>query len=1136
MLDKTVSRTFFLLFQWLPASLCNALAEDTWSLESAGLQVQQEAKATGTVYNLANIASTLGITIKVNGVDVTTGAEINRGDTLDLALRYELSNSGGGNSITGDDSIIYTLPAGLDIGNASGNLMDGGTIAGTYVVSGNQITFTYNQTYLDSMGTSNIIGTLNLTGTFEKDSIPDTNIGQYSFDGAGTITVHFAPPVLNGYKTADTSVLYAGGNTIEYQVQLTSDGTFDSTQVTDVLGSNLSYVPGSATINGSAISDPSISGQALAFSVGTVSYNEPLILKYKARVSDDALIYGASSGLVNNVTWQSGDETGSDSTTTWYTKDWMQKSSSWVDTDTGIIQWTITVNDGYPVDMTGMVLSDAFSAGQTLVGNVSVSGSSGLIATLTPPSSASGFTYTVGSNGESGAQKLTITYQTQIDSDDLTSLGSHQYTNTIDATNSNWPGFSASDTSSITRSNSPDSVLSKAVTADIDNDSAEWTLNITVPDSGDMSQMVITDSMWDNYAWFDGGTVVVEYGDGTAVASDQYTVTYPNLDGDKRKTMNITFASTFVPTDSLIVRYKTDYDPALLQNTTHTFANNANLAYTYEGSTFNDSASASWTLDTRQKMTKTADNFVYDSALGVYTLQWTLKVNQDTDWDGLGETDFSGQTVSVVDTLQEGLTYLPDTLSVEYMKDWQPAGSGAASTSLSTDGSTITFVLNPIDEHIVTITYKTSVDEALLKVNGGATLENAAILLADGNTVDDVTAQYTTQGDMVNKTAYQASGDAMIQYTIDVNALHLDLDPTSDTLTLSDVLAQDLLLVTGSITVTDIGTGTALSASEYTVGYNSQTRQMTITMPDNRALRVKFSVILQGEIGQTKTVSNTATLSNVFGASSESGGSFIVNKVTGTVEAEEDSIRAIKVDSNSITTTLANAEFTLYKVNLTTGTAELVNSQLTLSVGTATFGSLAYDQLYYLAETQAPTGYVLASDPYYFIIPGDDGISTAMDAQIQAYLPEGESYVARGGDVLFSNTAATGYTQTSAALTVQKALTSGTLAAGQFSFLLTETTAGATYTQTASNQADGTVAFSAINYAAPGVYTYEIAEVVPSGDSSYVYDTHTVTATVTVTDDGTGALQAAVAYSGDTTFTNTAATGYTQTSAALTVQ
>ena len=103
----------------------------------------------------------------------------------------------------------------------------------------------------------------------------------------------------------------------------------------------------------------------------------------------------------------------------------------------------------------------------------------------------------------------------------------------------------------------------------------------------------------------------------------------------------------------------------------------------------------------------------------------------------------------------------------------------------------------------------------------------------------------------------------------------------------------------------------------------------------------------------------------------------------------------------------------------------------------------------------------------------------------------------------------------------KKVLTGRALKAGEFTFTLTDSSNKVLDTQT--NAADGTVTFKTLNYTeadAGKTYTYTITEVKGS-ESTITYDTHIVTLTVKVEDNGDGTLKVTGTYSGDTTFTNT---------------
>lgn len=94
---------------------------------------------------------------------------------------------------------------------------------------------------------------------------------------------------------------------------------------------------------------------------------------------------------------------------------------------------------------------------------------------------------------------------------------------------------------------------------------------------------------------------------------------------------------------------------------------------------------------------------------------------------------------------------------------------------------------------------------------------------------------------------------------------------------------------------------------------------------------------------------------------------------------------------------------------------------------------------------------------------------------------------------------------TSVTLGASKALDGRVLADGEFSFELRD--ADGNVLQTKQNAANGAISFDPITYDVAGEYTYTIAEVAGS-DSTITYDQTVYNVTVSVTDSGTGALQA----------------------------
>lgn len=119
-----------------------------------------------------------------------------------------------------------------------------------------------------------------------------------------------------------------------------------------------------------------------------------------------------------------------------------------------------------------------------------------------------------------------------------------------------------------------------------------------------------------------------------------------------------------------------------------------------------------------------------------------------------------------------------------------------------------------------------------------------------------------------------------------------------------------------------------------------------------------------------------------------------------------------------------------------------------------------------------------------------------------------------------------------ATLSAKKLLEGRSLKAGEFEFELKGTEDNVH--QIKKNNADGSVTFDTLEYTKAGVYHYTITE--KAGQLGGVkYDTHTVKATVTVTDDGNGHFVTKVTYeNNDQTFKNTYVA--TKTNAQLSVK
>ncbi len=177
-----------------------------------------------------------------------------------------------------------------------------------------------------------------------------------------------------------------------------------------------------------------------------------------------------------------------------------------------------------------------------------------------------------------------------------------------------------------------------------------------------------------------------------------------------------------------------------------------------------------------------------------------------------------------------------------------------------------------------------------------------------------------------------------------------------------------------------------------------------------------------------------------------------------------------------------------------------------------------------VAPTDKPTG--PRSRVFHYVVTESGslpGVANDPNASRDVYIKvtdDGAGHlsaeIVESDDLVFKNSYSA--SATTATIGARKVLEGRDLAAGEFEFVLLDADGKAV--RTARNAADGSVTFDAIEYSAPGAYTYTIAE--GAGNAGGVtYDGRRHEVKVTVVDNGTGALVAAVEYADEATFVNT---------------
>ena len=198
--------------------------------------------------------------------------------------------------------------------------------------------------------------------------------------------------------------------------------------------------------------------------------------------------------------------------------------------------------------------------------------------------------------------------------------------------------------------------------------------------------------------------------------------------------------------------------------------------------------------------------------------------------------------------------------------------------------------------------------------------------------------------------------------------------------------------------------------------------------------------------------------------------------------------------------------------------------------GTANFGDIVFtapgDYTYTVTESDTNRGGVpgvkddLISAKTVNVKVTDDG-----NGQLTAV-----SSSTTDSSLTFTNTYSA--KETSATISVNKALAGANLAPGQFSFMLTaKDNAPMPSHDTVTNGANGDIVFGGITYTTPGEYHYTVAEIY-TAKAGYTYDDSTINVTVTVKDHGDGTMTAETTYGKQTSFNNSySASGSIQLSA-----
>lgn len=347
----------------------------------------------------------------------------------------------------------------------------------------------------------------------------------------------------------------------------------------------------------------------------------------------------------------------------------------------------------------------------------------------------------------------------------------------------------------------------------------------------------------------------------------------------------------------------------------------------------------------------------------------------------------------------------------------------------SEDGQTITFHIDGLDKLDFAELKKQGYTELVLCYQAELTdprwsnvkfdefLYTNKIKWKEENKQDKVDVKVTQKVDVLKKEALQVreKNDSRVKYTLTINPAAKDLDPTSTTVTLTDILTVQHASVQASLDIFSVklynaDTKQEISKVEYgytrpVLGTDSSgypTYTTTFTLPDSTPLVLEYEY-----------VTNATANINLSNEAKISGGSasikdFVLEKVGASSMVHQAKLTVYKVDKRNYSNALTGATFALDRFNSGTGGWDSVQNEAgvdangTLTFYFATTDGLQENTLYRLTEKKAPAGYSKASAPYYFIYQASGyDEAAAYNAAVGSYASNSAAGVPESNTVLF---------------------------------------------------------------------------------------------------------------------------------------
>ena len=869
----------------------------------------------------------------------------------------------------------YSLPDSIKaFDNTGGRLMDDSNQeAGTWRCENNKLIFTFKESWIKTHPSDVHVGA-DFSFKLANENVGSGDTTKVKFPGTAEIDIATIDGDVTGAKEGKFSQSGSEGK-VTWTLKLEVASYAHNVCLTDELGSNFSFVPGSFKLNDRELNpQPTINKQTANLNLGDLSKGTYTIT-YDSVMNPDVSVgnkvwINQLDDSKNNASWTwGGDRRGGlekPGSANDFRYDMINKSDG-----TGTpsdITWTVTLNNGdIKTDMNGYTFTDTLDENQTYTGEYVVykglRGENKIADGNLDGSAGTTFSYTFSNLSEEDRyQPYRIVYHTKMNN--LDSYEPVQNMAKIEHEETTLP----SGTSTATfRRGIVEQLITKELESHDENGNATWITHVKIPETVDVSQVKILDTFKSTYlqhlkveslAVQIGGKTLTE---GTSTSGDYYFYTCDEVTKGNKINFNIQLRATGTVMRELRANgYQIDVVyTTVTDNLDGQYWNLAAVQFPFAGKDFKQYSSEPYYIVNNSKtpdVNKSSDGYTWDGKFdwsqvepgstekGAWIATWTVCANRyktpADEFYGAGKLD--GQPITIKDTLPADgtMSFVPGsatyTLYANPYNERKEAEREVA-TNLDVEGSVsgneVTFSIptTAFGEYAgyVKLTFKTAIKRRALNIStNSATLKNSASAESgdkEFKTGISGSSTVTIENNVLQKTGDQVAGSNRIKYTILVNESAVNLKSDSDFLELVDVMDAKCTLVTDSVNVSQYdGTGWKLlgsdkcpvSARTIEDENGAACTKMTLRVPDEEYLKVEYEVIPAGNEGETVSLSNKASLTGVYDGDKVHSKDWVIQKVSGSAGGSGYGVTITKVDESDITKKLPFAEFTLCEVDM----------------------------------------------------------------------------------------------------------------------------------------------------------------------------------------------------------------------------